>query len=130
QAQVHLENAAIPQLDLPTALIESNGSLIFHQDRRRLENLTTCTGGGGVTFGGYSTSYNRQLNFDLTLRGQGVRLRYPPGVSSTADADLHFAGTPAASALTGDITVNKLALTPGFDFGAYLERTAQTSALP
>jgi translocation and assembly module TamB len=59
-----------------------------------------------------------------------VRLRYPPGVSSTADADLHFAGTPAASALTGDITVNKLALTPGFDFGAYLERTAQTSALP
>jgi translocation and assembly module TamB len=51
-------------------------------------------------------------------------------VSSTADADLHFAGTTAASTLTGEITVNKLAMTPGFDFGAYLERTAQTSALP
>ena len=130
QGKVQIENGAIAHIDLPSALSEINGSLIFNQDRLQIENLTARTGGGLVTFGGYSTSYNRQLNFDLTLRGQGVRLRYPPGVSSTADADLHFAGTPAASALTGDITVNKLALTPGFDFGAYLERTAQTSALP
>jgi translocation and assembly module TamB len=130
QGKVQIENGAIAYIDLPSALSEINGSLIFNQDRLQIENLTARTGGGLVTFGGYATSYNRQLNFDLTLRGQGVRLRYPPGVSSTADADLHFAGTPAASALTGDITVNKLALTPGFDFGAYLERTAQTSALP
>src|SRR5436305_5571439 len=130
QGKVQIENGAIAHIDLPSALSEINGSLIFNQDRLQIENLTARTGGGLVTFGGYATSYNRQLNFDLTLRGQGVRLRYPPGVSSTADADLHFAGTPAASALTGDFTVNKLALTPGFDFGAYLERTAQTSALP
>src|SRR6266566_3067092 len=130
QGKVQIENGAIAYIDLPSALSEINGSLIFNQDRLQIENLTARTGGGLVTFGGYATSYNRQLTFDLTLRGQGVRLRYPPGVSSTADADLHFAGTPAASALTGDITVNKLALTPGFDFGAYLERTAQTSALP
>ena len=130
QGKVQIENGAIAYIDLPSALSEINGSLIFNQDRLQIENLTARTGGGLVTFGGYATSYNRQLNFDLTLRGQGVRLRYPPGVSSTADADIHFSGTPAASALTGDITVNKLALTPGFDFGAYLERTAQTSALP
>jgi len=130
QGKVQIENGAIAYIDLPSALSEINGSLIFNQDRLQIENLTARTGGGLVTFGGYATSYNRQFTFDLTLRGQGVRLRYPPGVSSTADADLHFAGTPAASALTGDITVNKLALTPGFDFGAYLERTAQTSALP
>jgi translocation and assembly module TamB len=32
--------------------------------------------------------------------------------------------------LSGDITVNKLAITPGFDFGAYLQRSAQASSLP
>jgi len=130
QGKLQIEKGAIAYVDLPSALSEINGTLAFNQDRLQIENLTARTGGGLVTFGGYATSYNRQLNFNLTLRGQDVRLRYPPGVSSTADADLRFAGTPAASALTGDITVNKLALTPGFDFGAYLERTAQTSALP
>jgi len=56
-------------------------------------------------------------------------LRYPPGVSSTANADLHFVGSSSGSTLTGDILVNKLAMTPGFDFGAYLDRS-QGSALP
>src|SRR5438552_8945634 len=130
QGKLQIDNGAIAYVDLPSALSEINGSLAFNQDRLQIDNLTARTGGGLVTFGGYASSYNRQLNFNLTLRGQGVRLRYPPGVSSTADADLHFVGTPAASTLTGEITVNKLALTPGFDFGAYLERTAQTSALP
>jgi translocation and assembly module TamB len=130
QGKLQIDNGAIAYVDLPSALSEINGSLAFNQDRLQIDNLTARTGGGLVTFGGYASSYNRQLNFNLTLRGQGVRLRYPPGVSSTADADLHFVGTPAASTLTGEITVNKLAMTPGFDFGAYLERTAQTSALP
>jgi len=69
------------------------------------------------------------LNFDLTVRGEDVRLRYPPGVSATADADLHFVGTSSASILNGEIIVKKLAMTPGFDFGAYLERS-QASAMP
>ncbi len=58
-----------------------------------------------------------------------MRLRYPPGVSATANADLHFVGTSSASTLNGEIIVTKLAMTPGFDFGAYLERS-QASALP
>jgi translocation and assembly module TamB len=130
QGKLRVDHGAIAYVDLPSALSEINGSLVFNQDRLQIENLTARTGGGLVTLGGYATSYNRQLNFNLTVNGQGVRLRYPPGVSSTADADLHFVGTPAASSLSGEFTVNKLAMTPGFDFGAYLERTAQTSALP
>ena len=106
-----------------------NGSLIFNQDRLQIETLTAHTGGGLVTFGGYATAYNGKFNFDLTVHGQDVRLRYPPGVSATANADLRFAGSARASALTGEITVTKLAMTPGFDFAAYLERS-QTSVLP
>ena len=64
------------------------------------------------------------------MQTQDVRLRYPPGVSSMANAELRWAGTSAASVLSGDITVTKLVMTPGFDFGASLARSAQSSALP
>jgi len=130
QGRVRVDNGSIAYIGLPSALSDINGSLFFNQDRLQIETLNARTGGGAVSFSGFTTYYRKQLNFDLSLHGQSVRLRYPPGISSTADADLRFAGTPAESTLSGDITVNKLAMTPGFDFGGYLERSAQTSALP
>jgi translocation and assembly module TamB len=129
QGKVQIDHGAIAYIDLPSALSDVNGSLVFNQDRLQIENLTAHTGGGLVTFGGYATNRGGKLNFDLTLQGQDVRLRYPPGISSTANAGLHFVGGSSGSTLTGDITVTKLAMTPGFDFGAYLDRS-QGSALP
>jgi translocation and assembly module TamB len=69
-------------------------------------------------------------NFDLTIQGQDVRLRYPPGVSSTANTDLRLVGNTSDATLSGDITVTKLAITPGFDFGSYLQRSQQSSVVP
>jgi translocation and assembly module TamB len=129
QGRLRIENGAVAYIDLPSALSDVNGSLVFNQDRLQIESLTAHTGGGLVTFGGYATAYNNKLNFDLTVHGQDVRLRYPPGVSATANADLHFVGTSSASLLNGEIIVTKLAMTPGFDFGSYLEHS-QGSALP
>ncbi len=129
QGRLKIENGAVAYIDLPSALSDINGSLIFNQDRLQVETLTAHTGGGLVNFGGYATVYNNKLNFDLTAHGQDVRLRYPPGVSATANTDLHFAGTSSGSILNGEIIVTKLAMTPGFDFGAYLQRS-QGSALP
>src|SRR5581483_436022 len=130
QGRVQIVHGAVSYAELPSGLSEIDGTLVFNQNRLQIETLTARTGGGAVTFSGYATTYNHLLSFDLNVTGQGVRLRYPPGVSSTADADLHFVGTNAESTLSGDIVVNKLAFTPGFDFGAYLQRTAQQSALP
>jgi translocation and assembly module TamB len=130
QGRLQVTNGSIAYSDLPSALSAINGSAVFNQDRLQIETLTAHVGGGTVTFGGYATAYNRQLNFNLTLQTQDVRLRYPPGVSSMANADLRWAGTPAASVLSGDVTVTRLAVTPGFDFGAGLARSAQSSALP
>lgn len=130
QGRLQITSGSVAYKDLPSALSDINGSLLFNQDRLQIETLTAHVGGGLVTFGGYATAYNRQLNFNLTLDTQGVRLRYPPGVSSMTNAQLRFAGTQSASVLSGDITVTKLAVAPGFDFGAYLERSAQSSALP
>ena len=95
QGRVQVTSGAVAYIDLPSALSDINGSLIFNQDRLQIESLTAHTGGGLVTFGGYATAYNGKFNFDLSVRGQDVRLRYPPGVSAMANADLHFAGSSA-----------------------------------
>ncbi|MGO9124012.1 MAG: translocation/assembly module TamB domain-containing protein [Terriglobales bacterium] len=130
QGRLQVSNGSIQYSDLPSALSDINGSLVFNTNRLQIETLTTHVGGGVVSFGGYATAYNGQLGFDLTLKGQDVRLRYPPGISSVTTDELRWSGTSAASTLSGDMTVTKLGVTPGFDFASYLRRSAQGSVLP
>ncbi len=130
EGRLQVKDASVAYAELPSSLSGMNGSLVFTQNRLQIESMTGHVGGGAVNFGGYASLYNRQLNFDLTLQGQDVRLRYPPGVSSVTNADLRFAGTSSSSTLSGDATITKLAVTPGFDFGGYLASSAQSTALP
>ena len=129
QGKLQLTNGLVTYAGLPSGLSEMNGSLAFTRDRIHIETLTARTGGGTLDLKGDATTYNRQFNFNLTAVGRDVRLRYPPGVSSTANAELHWAGTLASSTLSGDILVTKLAVTPNFDFSTYLERTRQIGAI-
>ncbi len=126
---IEIKNGAANYAGLPSGLSEMNGSLAFTRDSIHIVQLNSRTGGGTLDLKGDATNYNRQLNFNLTAVGKDVRLRYPPGVSSTANAELHWVGNRAASTVSGDIMVTKLAVTPGFDFGSYLERSRQSAAL-
>jgi len=130
RGSLQVENVAIADINLPSALSELNGTLTFSQNQVTIDKLTGKTGGGTVSFSGNAQLNGRQVNFDLRANGDSVRLRYPPGVSSTATASLHWSGSSSGSLLSGDITVNKLGVTPGFDFGAYLTRSIQASSLP
>jgi translocation and assembly module TamB len=66
---------------------------------------------------------------DIGATANGVRLRYPPGVSSTANANLRLSGSSTSALLSGEVVVTKLGVTPGFDFGAYLERSKRSIAV-
>ncbi len=127
---VQVTGGSLSYAGLPSGLSELNGSLFFTRDRVLIETLTARTGGGTIDLKGDATYFNQQqLNFNLTATGKDVRLRYPPGVSSTADAELHWVGTRSASTVSGDISINKIAVTPGFDFSTYLERSRQFSTV-
>jgi translocation and assembly module TamB len=130
RGKLQIENASLADANLPSALNALNGTLTFSQNQVTIESLTAQTGGGNVSFSGHAELVGKQLNFNLTAKGESVRLRYPPGVSSTATATLHWNGSTAGSLLSGDVTVMKLGVTPGFDFGAYLQKTVQQSSLP
>jgi translocation and assembly module TamB len=130
RGSMEIQNGALADINLPNALSEINGTLLFSQNQITIQRLSARTGGGTVAFTGHAEIAGRQVNFDLTASANDVRLRYPPGVSSTADAELRWTGSSSGSQLSGDITITKLGFTPGFDFGAYLQRAAQVSSLP
>jgi translocation and assembly module TamB len=129
QGHLQVTNGSVAYAGLPSGLSDMNGSLVFTRDRLHIEKLTARTGGGTLDLKGDATHYNQQFSFDVTATGKEVRLRYPPGVSSTANAELHWVGTAAASTVTGEIMVTKLAVTPNFDFSSYLERSRRNAAI-
>jgi translocation and assembly module TamB len=120
--RLELADASASFVDLPNGLSHINGSLIFAQDRMQIEKLTAQTGGGLLNVGGF-LAYRNELYFDLTATGKDVRLRYPPGVSSSADATLRYTGSARGSLLSGDIVVTRFGMNPHFDFANYLAQS-------
>ena len=129
QGAIQVVNGSAFYAGLPSGLSEMNGQLTFTRDRIHIDRLTAKAGGGTLDFKGDVSNYFHDLNFNLTAVSKDVRLRYPPGVSSTATAELHWIGNRSSSTVSGDALVTKLAVTPGFDFGSYLERTRQSAAI-
>ena len=129
QGRLEVKNTYVSHNDFPSGLSDLNGVLLFDSDRIQIESLSGTTGGGTVALTGAATYHSGVLLLDFGATARGVRLRYPPGVSSTANADLRLTGNANSALLSGDVVVTKLAVTPGFDFGAYIEKSRQATVL-
>jgi translocation and assembly module TamB len=114
--RVVVAHAGFSLIDLPAALGEVNGTMVFNQDRLEVEHLSGRVGGGQVTFAGY-ISYGKTIAFDLTTKGTDIRFRYG-GVSVTADQQLRFNGTLKAATLSGDVTITRFAQIPAVDISS------------
>ena len=119
--RVVIAHAGFSVIDLPAALGELNGTMVFNQDRLEVEHLAGRVGGGQVSFSGYIT-YGNTIGFDLTTKGSDIRFRYG-GVSVTADQSLRLNGTLQGSTLSGDITITRFAQIPSMDVaGAFVSQ--------
>jgi translocation and assembly module TamB len=125
QGRLEVKNTFVSHNDFPSGLSDLNGVLLFDRNRIQIQSLTGTTGGGTIALTGSATYQSGVFQLDFGATAHGVRLRYPPGVSSTADADLRLTGNTNSALLNGDVLVTKLAVTPGFDFGAYIEKSKQ-----
>ncbi|MGB0040454.1 MAG: translocation/assembly module TamB domain-containing protein [Terriglobales bacterium] len=126
QGRLDVKNTFLSHRDFPSGLSDLNGVLVFDRNHVQIQNLSGTTGGGTIALSG-SANYDRGVvQLDVGATAQGVRLRYPPGVSSTATANLRLTGTSNSAVLSGDVVVTKLAVTPGFDFGAYLQNSSRS----
>jgi translocation and assembly module TamB len=108
--RVVIAHAGFSVIDLPAALGEVNGTMVFNQDKLEVEHLAGRVGGGQITFSGFIT-YGSSIGFDLKSSGTDIRFRYA-GMSVTANQDLRLFGTLKSSALTGDVTITRFAQIP------------------
>jgi translocation and assembly module TamB len=75
------------------------------------------TGGGLLSVTGY-LAYQHGLFADLSLTGKGVRIRYPEGVSSLADATLQLQGTQNSFLLSGGVMITRFTASQDLDIAA------------
>ncbi len=117
QGRVNIDNGSVSFGDLPNGLSQLRGRLEFNQDRLEVRSLTAMSGGGPLSLGGY-LSYQHGLYADLSVTGKGVRIRYPQGISSLADATMHLQGSQSSMLLSGDVLITRFSISPDMDFAA------------
>ncbi|HEY1462368.1 MAG TPA: translocation/assembly module TamB domain-containing protein [Terriglobales bacterium] len=119
KGQVHIENANIAMSDMPVGLQNANGTLTLTKDRLDVNDFSGTVGGGKVQASG-GIIYKPSLRFDLALSGKGIRLAYPDGVREALSANLTLTGTTEASNLGGQVHLDQLWFTPGFDLTTFI----------
>jgi len=126
QGKVEFQNAAIALQDFPNGLSQIKGTLEFNQNRLEVRSLTAMSGGGQLSVGGY-LGFQHGLYADLSATGKSIRIRYPQGISSLADARLRLQGPQNNLLLSGNVQVTRFAINSDLDMAAF---ATASSAVP
>jgi translocation and assembly module TamB len=128
-----LKDASLYMTDLPNGLDQANGVVVFDPNRATIEKLTATSGGGRITLSGYVVYGNGDPSFRIQARADGVRLRYPEGVSTSSNAALNLSGSKSQSVLSGTITILRASFNPQTDVGSLIAgagKPIETPAAP
>jgi translocation and assembly module TamB len=123
--RAELQKGDFHYADFSNGLTNAKGEILFNGRQATIQSLTAESGGGKVEATGFATQTGGLLAFRLEAKTQGVRVRYPAGVSTTSDADITLAGTTARSEASGTVTVRRVAITPKSDVSTILAAAAQ-----
>jgi len=129
EGQVHLQDVALATATAPLSVDKLNGTLDLSNDRMQISNMTAQVGGGQLSAGG-SIRYRPSLQFDVALRANSVRLRYPEGLRSTLDSNLTWTGNRQSSTLAGRVLIGSLSFTPDFDLASFGDQFSSNPAAP
>ena len=118
--RVHIENASARVTDFPTGLSAVQGDLVFDATRLYFENVTAESGGGTLHLGGSVNYAQSPLRYDINVRSDRVRIRYPEGMSWLAGGTLRLTGTTSNAVLSGRVIVQRVTLTQGLQVAGLL----------
>src|SRR5215472_636160 len=118
--RVHIENGSARAADFPTGISAMQGDLIFDATRLHFENLSAESGGGTLRLAGSVNYSEKPLRYDINVRSDRVRIRYPEGLSWLAGGTLRLIGTPTAAVLSGRVTIERVTLTQGLQLAGML----------
>jgi len=118
--RVHIEKAAARVADFPTGLSNITGDLVFDATRLSFENVSAESGGGTMHLTGNVNYIESPLRYDMTVRTDRVRIRYPEGMSWLAGGSLRLTGTPSSGVLSGKVVIERVTLTEGIGAASVL----------
>jgi translocation and assembly module TamB len=129
--RVQFDKANFNIADVPNGIANATGAITFNKDRAQIESLTGETGGGRIRLTGFA-SYggSRPAVFRLHANAEEVRVRYPEGVSTVANAQLNLTGTVQSSMVSGTVTILRTGVNLQSDFSSLLAKSAQPIQTP
>ncbi len=127
--QVKLQDIAFVTEAAPLGIDKLNGTLDLENERVQVSNMSAQVGGGQVSLGG-SMTYRPNAQFDLAIKADSVRLRYPTGLRYVLEGNLTWAGTLSASNMQGRVLLDSLSFTPEFDLASFGDQFSSNAATP
>ena len=118
--RVHIEDASARAADFPAGLSAVQGDLVFDATRLYFENMSAQSGGGTLHLAGSVNYAETPLRYDINVRSDRVRIRYPEGMSWLAGGTLRLTGTPTSAVLSGRVMIERVTLTQGLQVAGML----------
>jgi translocation and assembly module TamB len=118
--RVHIEKASARVADFPTGMSDITGDLVFDATRLYFENVTAESGGGTLHLSGSVNYVETPLRYDVTMRTDHVRIRYPEGMSWLLGGSLRLTGTPSSGVLSGRVVIDRVTMTQGLEVASVL----------
>ena len=88
--RLKLLNASLYLSGVPNGIDKANGTVFFDRHRATIEKLTAQTGGGTLSVNGFLGFGGADTVYRLQAAADQVRVRYPEGISTTANTALDF----------------------------------------
>jgi len=127
--QVRLQNIAFATDAAPLGVEKLNGTLDLDSESVKISNMNGQVGGGQISVGG-SVTYRPTQQFDIALKADSVRLRYPDGLRTVLEGNVAWVGTADASTLRGRVLLDSLSFTPDFDLASFGDQFSSNAATP
>src|SRR5271156_5264516 len=118
--KVHVDNASVRATVFPTGLSALKGDLIFDATRAFFQGVTAEVSGGTLNLTGSVSYADQPVRYDVSVRTDRVRIRYPEGMSWLVAGTLRLTGTPDAGLMSGKVVVERVNLAQGVETVAVL----------
>ena len=127
--EIDIVDANYASGDLPVGLSHGNGVLKLTKTRLNIASFQGTVGSGTVTAQG-GVAYSPNVQFDLGMAAQGIRILYPQGVRESVDANIRLAGSTENAVLGGSVNISDVSFTQAFDLNSFIGQFSGGVATP
>jgi len=128
--RLDVSNGSLHFTDITTGLSGATGAILFSGKQANIQDFSGQVGGGKVELSGVVGYAGRELSYHVDVEATDVRVRYPEGASTSADAELNLRGTSQRSTLSGSISVLRTGFNPRTDFASILGKASEPVRTP